>query len=255
MFYIKINDTIREYLNSVRDTFKLGCKDFCRFKLIALDEMELLRKELELKGIKTFTNEEFKELLKNSDKIYFNSIHLCDDSRPKEENSESLNDTTSVEDELVMNELKKDKVREINKKKYFDSGAPEYREDDSTNYNQSITENKKIKTENSLSYAFSMVGSFFLIVLGSYYLGKHFFGMQDSSTYKLVLVITIIVLISEMFLLIIKLNKSDDNKLMPEKLKDTSFAYRFNKKYREKFASFEYKKAKVHPHITKTKVE
>jgi hypothetical protein len=253
MFYLKINQQITEYLNSVKDSFKLGCKEFCRFQFIALDELELLRKELELKEIKKFTNDEFKEFLKTTDKIYFNSIHVCDDSKPKQENSESINDTSSLDDELILNEFKKDKIREINKKTYFDTGAPVHptKDDDEFIKSQNIDEIKKSKTENSLSYAFSMVGSFFLIVLGSYYLGKHFFGMQDSSTYKLVLVITIIVLISEMFLLIIKLNRSTDNKLISSKMKERSFAYKFNKKYREKFVSFDTKKS----HFNKSKVE
>jgi len=252
MFYIKINETIRELLDSVRDSFKLGCKVFCRFQLIALDEMELLRKELELKGLKKFTNEDFKEFLKNSEKVYFNSIHICEDLKTKDDNEspDSINDL--IEDELIMTEIKKDKVRKVHKEKYFDSGIPEHKEDDPILNSATHSENKKIKTENSLSYAFSMVGSFFLIVLGSYYLGKHFFGMQDSNTYKLVLVITIIVLISEMFLLIIKLNKSDESNLLPEKLKERSFAYRFNKKYREKFASYDSKKTKGTP---KSKIE
>jgi hypothetical protein len=252
MFYIKINDAIRELLDRVRDSFKLGCKVFCRLQLIALDEMELLRKELELKGLKKFTNEEFKEILKNSDKVYFNSIHICEDSKSKDDNEtpDSIND--SIDDESIMTEIKKDKVRKVHNEKYFDSGTPEHIEDNSILNSLNNSDNKKIKTENSLSYAFSMVGSFFLIVLGSYYLGKHFFGMQDSSTYKLVLVITIIVLISEMFLLIIKLNKSDENNLLPGKLKERSFAYRFNKKYREKFASYDSKKTKATP---KTKIE
>lgn len=253
MFYIKINQQIRDYLNSVKDSFKLGCKEFCRLQIIALDEMELLRKELELKEIKKFSNDEFKEFLTSTEKVYFNSIHVCDDSKPKEENSESINDTnTSIDDEYILNEFKKDKIREIKKKNYFDSGAAVHPiKEDEFLTNQNSEDIKKSQKENSLSYAFSMVGSFFLIVLGSYYLGKHFFGMEDSSTYKLVLVITIIVLISEMFLLIIKLNKSDDTKFLSSKMKERSFAYKFNKKYREKLSIFDTKKSKVN----KTKVE
>jgi hypothetical protein len=252
MFYIKINQQIRDYLDSVKDSFKLGCKEFCRFQIIALDEIELLRKELELKGITKFTNDEFKEFLKTTEKVYFNSIHVCDDSKLKEENSDSINDAVTLDDEFIQNEFKKDKVREVNKKNYFDTGAPVHtNNDDEFIRNQNMNDVKKTKTENSLSYAFSMVGSFFLIVLGSYYLGKHLFGMEDSNTYKLVLVITIVVLISEMFLLIIKLNKSADNKLIPSKLKEKSFAYKFNRRYREKFTSFDTRKS----NLNKTKVE
>ena len=254
MFYIKINILLREYLNSVKDSFKLGCKDFCKFQLIALDEIELLRKELELKGVKKFSNEEFTEFLKSTEKVYFNSIHICDDSRVKEENSESLNDSTCLDEELIMHELRKDKVREIKKNKYFDTGAADHSsKDEEFLKNQNADEIKKIRAESSLSYAFSMVGSFFLIVLGSYYLGKHFFKLEDSNTYKLILVITIIVLIAEMFLLIIKLHKADETKLNPGKIKERSFAYRFNKKYREKFVNVETRKA--NSNLNKTKVD
>ena len=41
------------------------------------------------------------------------------------------------------------------------------------------------------------MSSFFLLVLGSYYVGKYFFGLSDSNTLKLVLVITIIVFLSD----------------------------------------------------------
>ena len=47
MLYLKINDKIRELMSQI--TFKVGCKDYCKYQLIAIDEFELLRKELEYK--------------------------------------------------------------------------------------------------------------------------------------------------------------------------------------------------------------
>jgi hypothetical protein len=80
-----------------------------------------------------------------------------------------------------------------------------------------------------------MIGSFFLIVYGSYYLGKYVFEMKDSNTYKLVLVITIVVVIAETLLLIIKLNKDSEKVYTNKSLKENSFAYKFNRKYRSTF--------------------
>ena len=42
MIYLKINEQIRELINLVKDSFKLGCKEYCKHGLIALDEFELL---------------------------------------------------------------------------------------------------------------------------------------------------------------------------------------------------------------------
>ena len=83
-----------------------------------------------------------------------------------------------------------------------------------------------------------MIISFFLLVIGSYYLGKYFFGLNDSNTLKLVLVITIIVFLSETCLLLLSFHK-EDLKRQKEGIKtgqnryySDSFAYRFNKEYR-----------------------
>ena len=85
-----------------------------------------------------------------------------------------------------------------------------------------------------------MILSFFLLVAGSYYLGKYFFEMSDANTFKLVLVITIIVFLSETCLLLLSLHK-EDMKRQREGIKQgvsgyykNSFAYRFNKDYRNK---------------------
>ena len=83
-----------------------------------------------------------------------------------------------------------------------------------------------------------MIISFFLLVIGSYYLGKYFFGLSDSNTLKLVLVITIVVFLSETCLLLLSFHK-EDLKRQKEGIKtgqnryySDSFAYRFNRNYR-----------------------
>ena len=91
----------------------------------------------------------------------------------------------------------------------------------------------------SITGGFSMIVSFFLLVIGSYYLGKYFFGLSDSNTLKLVLVITIIVFLSETCLLMLSLHK-EDMKRQEEGRQNVggyyrdSFAYRFNREYRNK---------------------
>ena len=85
-----------------------------------------------------------------------------------------------------------------------------------------------------------MIISFFLLVIGSYYLGKYFFGLSDSNTLKLVLVITIIVFLSETCLLLLSFHKEDLKKQKEgirsgqNKYYSNSFAYRFNKDYRNR---------------------
>jgi len=132
--------------------------------------------------------------------------------------------------------LKKDKVHQTNKKKpYFES---ESYIDDSISQDKSNTcsEFLKIRNESTLCNAFSMIASLFLLSLGAYYLGKYFLQMNDSNTYKLVLVVTIIVLISEMIHLVLKIiRESEKNFSANNKLIENSFAYKFNKKYREQF--------------------
>ncbi len=97
-----------------------------------------------------------------------------------------------------------------------------------------------------------MIISLFLLVLGGYYLGKYFLGLNDGNTYKLMLVIFIIVFLSEMFLLVLKMNKESESGVGggSVKLKKSSFAYMFNKKYRDEVEKIKFeRRGKVHQKI------
>ncbi len=98
-----------------------------------------------------------------------------------------------------------------------------------------------------------MVGSLFLLALGSYYMGIYLLNLSDSATYKLVLVVTIVVMLSEMILVVIKMHRESEKTLTPKKIKESSFAYKFNKKYREQCQVDE--KRKVYPVNKKSKYE
>jgi hypothetical protein len=227
MFYLKINDQIKQLIELLNDRH-IGCKYFCKLQLIALDELDYLRRELETKQLKKLTNEEFEELKKSSEKVYLHNIHICKD------NQEATVDITSDEDNIE--EIMKDKVGRTKKDVFETKIDYEYL----AKQKEEETKNTIIqKDDNSISYAVNMVGSFFLIVFGSYYLGKILFGLNEKNNFILVLVVSIIVFIAEAILLMIKLHK--DSARMSNKTRENSFAYRFNRKYRNNFV-----KTKVH---------
>lgn len=248
MIYLKINDKIRELLDKIKDSFKLGCKYYCNKQIIALDEFELMRKELNLKNILKLSDNEYKELISSTESIYLSNTHICNSHESESDNEDK-----------ILEELKKDKINTSKKTDYFEylkhsDFEEEYlrRKREEDDLIKSNSELSKSKAENSISYAFSMVGSVFLLALGSFYLGKYFFNMNDSNTYKLVLVITIIVLLSEMILILLKMNSDSKKFLTPKKIRESSFAYKFNKKYRENCNRNENKRG---PHNLKTKFE
>ena len=82
-----------------------------------------------------------------------------------------------------------------------------------------------------------MIASFFLLVLGSYYFGKQFLGLSESGTFKLTLVVTVIVFLSETCLLLLKMHKEQMKDIANNKTASNSFAYRFNKEYRNKIVN------------------
>jgi hypothetical protein len=246
MIYLKINEKIRELLDLIKHNFKLGCKYYCPKQIIALDEFELMRKELILKNIKKITDEEFKQLIASTESFYLHNTHSCQNQEPESEDESKL-----------LEELKKDKINPSKKIEYFETMKyNEFEEEylrkkkEEEESMKSKSEFSKIRSESSISYAFSMIGSLFLLASGSYYLGKYFLNMSESNTYKLVLVITIIVLISEMVLLVLKMNKDSEKTLTMRKIKESSFAYKFNKKYREQCNLNEKRKVqKVHDFV------
>ena len=241
MFYLIINEEIRKYIDMIKDKH-FGCKRYCPLQIIALDEMELLRKELKKIDI-VFTNEEFNKLLKSAESKYFHNVHIC--ITPEEEKKRE----EEREREKFLEESKKDRIpkKEVNAFVDFDQFEKNYKERKKHDEEEEKLFNKKNrnidktgKTFGSITNGFSMIISFFLLVIGSYYLGKYFFKLSDSNTLKLVLVITIVVFLSETCLLLLSFHK-EDLKREREELRSgkgknryysNSFAYRFNKDYR-----------------------
>jgi len=267
MFYLKINEKIRALIDLCKSV-KLGCRDYCKFQLIALDEFELLRIELENQNIKILSLEEFNEIKNSTEKVYFHSTHVCihDNKISKEKIAEeilneellqedlnSFNQKTNIDKNYIdgnINNYKQDSIKERNKKpdviaKFrvtYDFSDDKHKDELALN-----SKGNKIKeTENTFSYGVSMIGSFFLLVLGSYYLGRDYLGWSQANTLKLTLVVTIVVFFAEAFLLIIKLSKEDtsQNIKASDKIKKYSLAYQLNQKYRNSFLNKEnYKKS------------
>jgi hypothetical protein len=239
MFYLLINDQIRKYIDMIKGKH-FGCKKYCPLQIIALDEMELLRKELKKIDI-DLSNDEYNKLIKSTESKYFHNVHIC--ITPEEEKKRE----EEKEREKFLEESKKDRIpkKEVNAFVDVDQYEKNYEERKKHDEEEKNLFNKKNteidKTGNSLTSitnGFSMIISFFLLVIGSYYLGKYFFGLNDSNTLKLVLVITIIVFLSETCLLLLSFHK-EDLKRQKEGIKtgqnryySDSFAYRFNKEYR-----------------------
>ena len=242
MFYLLINDQIRKYIDMIKDKH-FGCKIYCPLQIIALDELELLRKELKKIDI-NLSDEEYKNLLKSSSPKYFHSTHVCitpEEERKREEEREM---------QKYLEESKKDRIpkKEVNafvdfeqlEKNYKERKKQEERDEKLFNNNSKKNLDRTGSSITSITSGFSMIVSFFLLVIGSYYLGKYFFGLSDSNTFKLVLVITIIVFLSETCLLLLSLHKEDLKKQKEGKYNDIggyyrdSFAYKFNKEYRNR---------------------
>lgn len=239
MFYLIINEEIRKYINMLKHRH-FGCKYFCPLQLIALDEMELLRKELEKINVK-LTNEEYLQLIKCAENKYYHNVHICntpEEERKKEEEKERRR---------IMEELNKETIakREENPFVNFKEFEMNYRlRKEQEEKNDRLFNPHKISSKTggnfgSVTNGFSMIASFFLLVFGAYYLGKYFFGLSDANNYKLILVVTIVIFISETCLLLLKMHR-EDMKIQSsnmhkngfDKYWQNSFAYKFNKNYR-----------------------
>mgnify|MGYP000974478602 CR=1 FL=1 len=233
MFYLRISDKIRELLN-LCDQIKLGCRVYCKHQLIALDELELLRIELENLDLKKLTNEEFVDIKNSSEKIYFHNTHVC----VHENNFDNKNSILEQEEDNDYDELKKSEGIKQRKKVDVNTKfrvAYDFPEEKSEEKLEGIG---KQMTENSTSQGISMIASFFLIVLGSYYLGIYYLEWSKANTLKLTLVVTIIVFFAEAFLLIIKMHREDTKTYRykaSENIKNNSLAYKLNPKYRASF--------------------
>ena len=254
MFYLLINEQIRKYIDMIKDKH-FGCKKYCPLQMIALDEMELLRKELKKIGV-NLSDDEYKNLLKSTESKYFHNVHTCitpEEERKKEE-EEEMNE--------YLKESKKDRIykKEVNafvdfeefEKNYEQQRKQKEEEEKIYNKNNSSGIDKTGNSYTSITNGFSMIVSFFLLVMGSYYLGKYFFGLNDSNTYKLVLVITIVVFLSETCLLLFSFHREDMKRQREvlskgvKKYYSNSFAYKFNKNYRNNVdKSYDTKKKKI----------
>ncbi len=224
MFHLKINDKIKNLLKE--SELKFGCVDSCPDQLIPFDEFQLMIRSLGNK----ITPKEAQEI-QNSTSIYrLTNLHIC-----KVENKE---EDDNMSDGEIERQLKTDKIARSEEPGLLKNAIVDYKkielEQKIIEENKSSLKSQTEEKENTVTFGFNMIGSFLLIVLGAYYLGKYYFEMEDQNTYKLVLVITIIVIIAEGMLLILKLNKY--SKIVPTSSQiENSFAYRFNKSYRNKF--------------------
>ena len=251
MFYLIINEQIRKYIDMIKDKH-FGCKKYCPLQIIALDEMELLRKELKKINI-NLSDEEYKNLLKNANPKYFHTVHTC--ITPEEEKKRE----EEREKQRFLEESKREHIpkKEVNAFVDFEQLEKNYQErkkqeekDEKLYKNSKRNLDRTGSSITSITGGFSMIISFFLLVLGSYYLGKYFLGLSDSNTLKLVLVITIIVFLSETCLLMLSLHK-EDMKRQKEGVQSIrgyykdSFAYRFNKNYRNKVNNKYFQKFKT----------
>jgi len=252
MFYLKINGEIRALLDLVKN-IKLGCRDYCKYQLIALDELELLRIELTNENIRNLTLEEFNQLKNTAEKLYFHSTHVCihDNKMAKEKIAEQMQkeemEEINKEEDFTINNtenaqqlfLKADSTKERKKADVIAKFRVTYDFADEKDKNEKISNiGSTVKeTENTLSYGISMIASFFLLVLGSFYLGRDYLEWSPANTLKLTLVVTIIVFFAEAFLLIIKLSKQEDSKNFKasDRIKKYSLAYQLNEKYRNSF--------------------
>lgn len=224
MFHLKINDKIKNLLKESQLNF--GCVDSCPDQLIPFDEFQLMIRSL---GSKITSKEA--EDIQNSTSIYrLSNLHICKLDKKVEDDE--------ISDGEIERQFKTDKIARKDDPGLLKNAIVDYKrielEHKINEDNTLSSKSHKEEKENTLTFGFNMIGSFLLIVLGGYYLGKYYFEMEDHNTYKLVLVITIVVIIAEGMLLILKLNKYSKDIPASSQI-ENSFAYRFNKSYRNKF--------------------
>ena len=252
MFYLLINEKIRELINKIKD-IHFGCKYYCPLQMIALDEMELLRKELNNINI-TFTDIEWKNILKSSESKYYQNVHICQypnkEIKEKEEKSEK-------EKLLNNNYLKKDKIIKNRPNPFLnleemEKNYEKYKKqkENDEKFNNKNTFNINNNSIYSLNRGISMIGSFFLLVYGAYFLGKRVFKLNESNTY----ILTLIVFLSETVLMLISIQQKELRERNSDptyniKYYKNSFAYQFNKNYRNHINN------PINKNIKKTKQE
>lgn len=240
MHYLKLTDEIVSYINQIPEVKSkkifIGCKPHCNSQIIALDELELMRKLLKQNEIKDFSSEEFKSLKNSTRMAYFLNTHICQELPKSVSEKESEQERLRIEQEEFIKELSKDKIPEKEKPSLFDPKIDyEYLSKRQEEHNlEAIGRNSFSFKESNLSYGISIIGSFFLIIMGIYYFCQIVLGLSKETTLKVTIVCSIIVLIAEAVLLMMRLDKESKKEIRGKKLNKKSFAYQFNLKYKEK---------------------
>lgn len=244
MHYLKLNDELKNLISLVPDVKNkkifLGCKPFCKSQIIALDELELMRKLLKESKIKDISPEEFLELKSSTKSAYYVNYHSCKYEETKSSNNNENNNeketSNNYNEKEILAELKKDKVPEKEKPGLFKPNLDyEYMTKVQEELNNEAANKHKFSVrESNLGYGFNIIGSFFLVCFGCYYFCDMLLNLKKENTYKIMIVVSVVVLIAEAFLLMIKLDKETKNEIRGKGLDKTSFAYKFNKEYREK---------------------
>mmetsp|Transcript_18650 Transcript_18650/g.19295 ORF Transcript_18650/g.19295 Transcript_18650/m.19295 type:complete len:272 (+) Transcript_18650:13-828(+) len=247
MHYLKLNDEIKDLIQLIPEVQNkkifLGCKPFCKSQIIATDEFELLRKLLKENNIKDISSEEFKRLKSSTKVAYFLNHHVCSapctNNTQKSTSSELSTDKDSEESQMneeeILKELARDKIPEKEKPGLFD---PNIDYDNLNKLQKEINEESgkySFSTrESNLNYGINILGSFLLIAIGTYCFCDFILGLKKETTLKITIVVTIVVLIAEAFLLIIRLDKDTKREIRGKGLDKKSFAYKFNREYRER---------------------
>ena len=140
-----------------------------------------------------------------------------------------------------MEEIKQQSKNDKNLEKNMKTEEAKKKHEDEDEVYQKKQLKKKRNGKTIIKNGLSLLISFFVIVLGAYYFGKYFFKLNDSNTLNLVIVITIIVLLSEICLILLSIHK-EDLKIQEGGIQygrniyygQESFAYKFNKSYRNR---------------------
>lgn len=252
MIYFKINNEIKNLIQSLsvvkNREISLGCKHYCTKQIIALDELQLLNKLLKKENIKDMSSEEFKNLKNSTSNLSLRNLHICEDETLNKLNSKinyDNNNQQNTENEHIMNNINIDKFPRRAPPMfrpttdYSSLNKLEQQKEKDINNGRQHSYNMR---ESSASYGINLIVSFFLVIFGSFWLCKYIFELSDLSTFKITLVISIVVMFAEAMLLLIKLDKESKKEINLKGLKKGSFAYKFNKSYRDKLDIIEKKK-------------
>ena len=222
MFHLKINDRIKKLLEASKTGF--GCIESCPEQFIAFDAFQLMVKSLG----KSISSKEIEEIQSSTVIYRLPYLHVCKVETKDDE----------ISDEEIKRQLNTDKLPLKEEDNLLKNAFIDYQKillEKKINEKDNVSSSPQTEEkENTVTFGFNMIGSLLLLVLGGYYLGKYYFQMDDGNTYKLVLVVTIIVVFAEAMLLILKLDKYSKTAPTPKQM-ENSFAYRFNQSYRNKY--------------------